>query len=264
MCKLPKIVYKYRDWTNSYHKTILSKQEIYLASPSDFNDPFDCRITPNLDHLNSDKRIREFIKTVIERYKEKLLQSNTTIEEYETGLFDRLKNNKQKEQETWDNELFTIQDFHYGILSLSARWDSILMWGHYANCHAGFCVGFHEDKLSNSGHFGRGGLVKYHKEFPFIDPKEDFTPERAFRETFTKARDWSYEIEYRLFKFFKDKQANRIVTLDKSFYAELILGLNFPNKDMKAVLEFAGTLNIPVYKAEKRKHKFDLERKRMV
>ena len=66
MLLLPEIIYKYRDWTNSYNKQI-THREIYLASPKDLNDPFDCRVTPNFDLLDNDEKINEFIKIIGDR-----------------------------------------------------------------------------------------------------------------------------------------------------------------------------------------------------
>jgi len=52
--KGPQTVYKYRDWNNEFHRDILRHNEIYLASPIDFNDPFDCRITHNFSLFSND------------------------------------------------------------------------------------------------------------------------------------------------------------------------------------------------------------------
>jgi len=38
--RFPEIIYKYRTWTCSYHKDTLLNNEVYLAQPKDFNDPF--------------------------------------------------------------------------------------------------------------------------------------------------------------------------------------------------------------------------------
>ncbi len=39
----PVILCKYRDWSNLYHRTILTKRELYFAPPSSFEDVTDCR-----------------------------------------------------------------------------------------------------------------------------------------------------------------------------------------------------------------------------
>ena len=39
----PVILCKYRDWSNIYHRTIITKRELYFAPPSSFEDVTDCR-----------------------------------------------------------------------------------------------------------------------------------------------------------------------------------------------------------------------------
>ena len=39
----PVTLCKYRDWSNLYHRTILTKRELYFAPPSSFEDVTDCR-----------------------------------------------------------------------------------------------------------------------------------------------------------------------------------------------------------------------------
>lgn len=50
----PKILYKYRDWDNELHKKVLLENKLYLASPKDFEDIFDCNLPekfPRKDEL---------------------------------------------------------------------------------------------------------------------------------------------------------------------------------------------------------------------
>ncbi len=55
------ILYKYRSWKKEEDRKTLTQNEFYLASPRDFNDPFDCRISPNLSLLDSKEKIRTYI-----------------------------------------------------------------------------------------------------------------------------------------------------------------------------------------------------------
>jgi len=257
--ELPEIIYKYRDWTKDFHVRMLTHREVFLPSPKDLNDPFDCRVTPNFGLLDSDDKIREYIKVVGERSRSRLAAKGQRPEDFADDLFDRLKNNRDEEQENWDKVTAKAQDERYGVFSLSGRWNSILMWGHYSACHTGFCVGFHEKKMQDSGLFGRGGLIRYNSDYPDIDPKEDYTPERGFIETFTKAVDWKYEEEYRLFKFLKSGN-KRLITVDKSYFAELIVGLNFPEGDLPQIFDISDNLEIPVFKIVKVSRKFEIDR----
>lgn len=258
--KTPEVVYKYRDWSRDFHRKLLTHREAYLSSPKDLNDPFDCRVTVNFGLLDSEEKIKDYIKIISERSRSRLAKFGQRPEDFEQDLFERLKNNAKEEQEHWDKHTFSAQDERYGVPSLSGRWDSILMWGHYSASHTGFCVGLDENNLRESGLFGKGGLVNYVVDFPSVHPSEDYTPERAFRETFTKAEDWRYECEYRLFKFFKSPGEKRLITLDKAFYRELLIGLNFSEGDLPQIFDIADDLKIPVYQTVKVRNKFLLDR----
>jgi hypothetical protein len=257
---LPAIIYKYRDWNNANHRRILSHGELYLSSPKGLNDPFDCRVTPNFGVLDSDEKIWEYLEILGDRHRERLAKRGLKPEDFYKEQFEELKSKKKEVQERWDKDAYAGQDSRYGVLSLSARWNSILMWGHYSASHTGFCVGFHEQKIADSGKFGRGGLITYSNDFPQIHPKDDYSPERGFTETFTKAKDWQYEEEYRLFKFLKSPDESRIATLDPSFFAELVLGLNFPDCDIEQAKKYAKDLGIPLYKIIRIHGKFEVDR----
>ena len=67
-----RIIYKYRDWKDEYHKNILLKNQIYLASPKDLNDPFDCRINANFTLLTpkeEDSYINDWPSQVFQKLK---------------------------------------------------------------------------------------------------------------------------------------------------------------------------------------------------
>jgi len=258
--KVPEIIYKYRDWRDDCHKRMLTNQEIFLASPKDLNDPFDCRVTASFDLLDTDEKVKEYLRVIGERNKEKLKEKHQTVDEYVEEVFQRLKSNRQEQLQTWDDEAYQSQDEKYGVFSLSARWDSILMWGHYSAAHTGLCVGFYERELHNSGHFGKGGFIHYDARFPQIHPNEDYTPERGFIETFTKAKDWAYEEEYRFFKFLKSSHESRSIFLHKTCYAEIILGLHFPKQSVAEIEEHASKLNVPLYVIVKVPGRFQLDR----
>ena len=52
--KHPSILYKYRNWSNPLHQKILKENKIFLASPRDFEDIYDCNIPekfPSKDEL---------------------------------------------------------------------------------------------------------------------------------------------------------------------------------------------------------------------
>ena len=57
--EFPRVVYKYRQLGNPFHRTILSERIIYLSPPGDFPDKLDCRLPVRYD-LMSDEEIRDY------------------------------------------------------------------------------------------------------------------------------------------------------------------------------------------------------------
>ncbi len=267
MTNPPKIIYKYRDWNNLIHRNVLLNQELYISSPKDFNDPFDCRITKNFDLLDTDEKIWEFVKYQSNNLRQQLLKNGENIPAFEQRVFNRLKFDKEKEQKDWNDYTFRKQDEHYGVLSFSEIWDSILMWGHYAYNHSGFCVGFYEQKLQESGQFGGGGPVLYGDAYPSIDPLDETSMKSLFIETHSKASDWKYEKEYRLVKlFYPNTPTNdeRIIHVDKSCFAEIIIGLKFPKADISWISDLAYKLGVKLYEIKHIPYKFKLIKEELV
>jgi len=128
-----------------------------MASLQDCNDPFDCRIPTNYNLLDSDDKIENYATSFINRHKSFILENGYNLEN-ERNLLKKDLANLDAIQSQHENELFESQNLHYGILSLSARWNSILMWSHYGDFHKGYCVGFHEDKMRILIYLGRVDL----------------------------------------------------------------------------------------------------------
>ena len=148
--KYPEIVYKYRNWADTNHKNILLKNEIFFTSPKNFNDPFDCKIPVNFSLLNTEDKIRDFMDKKRIQHAEQTTQRGGNIEEELKNYEYRIRNEPEKVQADYEQLYSAGVDKHYGVLSLSKRWDSILMWSHYAEHHKGFCIGFWEEKFRKS------------------------------------------------------------------------------------------------------------------
>ena len=263
----PKIVYKYRSWDNPVHQRVLKFNELFVSSPKNSNDPFDCRIPINYSQLDTPEKIKRFVEFSTIKHFTYLVQNGTNLPEQMENLEDRLTNHISEFQKEHENILFEGQDKHYGILSLSAVWDNILMWSHYSNNHKGFCVGFWEEKLRNSELFGKGGPVRYSEDFPVLDPfKEDFI-DYSFTETHTKAKDWAYEMEYRLTKTFYPEIPtieDRRFTIENDVFAGIVLGLEIDSAHKQEIYEIARSKRIPIYESFKVPFKFLIDRREIV
>lgn len=262
----PSIVYKYRSWTNEYHRKVLENNELYLSPPNSFNDPFDCKISKNYSLLDTGQKKDEYIRGIVLMNMNEILRRGLTPEGQHQVMRDRLENLEEYQRES-DISAFKLHDEKFGVLSLSEVWNNILMWSHYGDFHKGICVGFHEEELRNSGLFGKGGPVVYSENYPEIYP--NFSPEiseeellkQAYLQTHYKAKDWEYEKEYRLMTTFASfLPPNRTVVIPDNCFAEIILGLEFPVEQESELIQIAKAKNIPLFKAVKVPFKFEIDR----
>jgi hypothetical protein len=215
---LPNILYKYRDWNIPNHRRILSENEVYLSSPGDFEDEFDCKIPIRYDLLTN--------KDIFEKYLNLSKKENPLFNRQQHRQFARdwQKKGLMKDKnrlEKHDKDFFTKFNNLFGVLSLTAIPNNIVMWDYYANHHTGFCIGFNTIPLFNlSEFFGGGGEVTYFDELPIIKETDSFE-KKHFLQINSKLRKWEFEKEYRLTKF---KIQNRQVKLPNEIFAEIILG----------------------------------------
>jgi hypothetical protein len=242
--RIPEIVYKYRDWNNSFHKNILLHNELYLASPKDFNDPFDCKIPINFTDM-------------------------TEMEMSRFPVDSDLRRDPIAFQVTYEKLQAELMDKHYGIFSGSSKWNGILLWSHYANNHQGFCVGFKEEKLRYFGGFGRTGIVKYNTDFPKINYKIEKSQKEKFDriviQTTTKSEEWEYEEEYRLIKAFTKPPLpfERCEQISDDVISDVTLGINISIENKEEIIEVCRQKGILVYQAKKVPFKFEIDREKI-
>lgn len=258
------IVYKYRDWDNEYHKRMLTDNEVFMASPKDFNDSFDCRIFKNHLILDSDIKKNAFVEAMVEKHLPSIEQ-NLSIEEAKRKFLAKVTNIDSFQLE-YENGEIEKMDVHNGVLSLSNRWDSILMWSHYGNNHRGISIGFNRERLEKSNLFSIGGNVDYVNDYPTINPLVDINPHQLLAyQTFHKAKDWSYEEEYRLAKLFfpmHPTNADRTIKIPDDCIEEVNLGMNVTDGTEKDILKIAKERGIRVYSVKRVPFKFELKREK--
>jgi hypothetical protein len=259
------ILYKYRSWREEHHRNLLFSNEVFMSSPKGFNDPFDCRITPDLRSLDTIEKKRTYADRLFVNSYKQIQQSGFNGEDVLNGFTDRLIKNIDQENAFYKEIYTEMQDNHYGIFSLSYRWDIILLWSHYAANHTGFCVGLDRQALEKTDFFGKGGPVMYKTKFPLLDPLSEDHIKNGFIETHTKAKAWEYEKEYRLFKFYKQppNEDQRKGFLVDDFFKEILIGLYFPKESLEAIATQVESKKIPLYQIEQGRQSFNLKRKRI-
>lgn len=231
---------------------MLANNQVYLSSPLDFNDPFDCRIQENsFDHINEKSLERLAVMHGVPP--EEVTNEKTRL------LLDELNKRTtqiQGEQKTEFKQLMNS----LGVFSLSECNDSILMWSHYANNHKGFCIGFKTDELPAGNTIQKvsylasanNDIILLHLSAQNLSKNEMLL--KLYHDFFlTKYFDWSYEKEWRLI------EGKGLQLYQKTAIDSVIFGLNMPIEQKKALKLILNEPKIKFYQAVKSKWAFSLD-----
>ncbi|MGY5790229.1 DUF2971 domain-containing protein len=223
--QLPDRIYKYRSFSN---RTIemLVEDRLYYADPSTFNDPLDTR--PTLKADVDVVALQEMLRTFVERRTTAELEAAAKTIRYrgpitvehilrlgrqkaEKMLQEVAYNATNPDYEMEDPDVFLLtsyverellRQYDKGIVSLSERWQSPLMWSHYGDQHRGLCIGYSVpgdvgDSLRKVN-YGGSRLVRASAVAAML--RDDAGAQRLVDDLvlLQKAPDWNYECEWRL------------------------------------------------------------------
>jgi hypothetical protein len=116
----------------------------------------------------------------------------------------------------------------YGVISFSEDYRSPLMWSHYAEQHAGICLGFDvpEEMLLK---------VRYRKDRIKLNRKSELTKGDVISLLTVKFSEWRYERERRIMTSLRSavKEADKYFEpfYDDLQLREILLGLNCPHSE---------------------------------
>jgi len=186
----PPSFYKYETFSTQSLLNLKS-QIIYFGSPLNFNDPYDCAITPNLLEP-SDGELEE----IRDDYLREADLPARSRKEFEAFSHKQLREALMRAASYGFRQ--TVNDFlaSRGVACFSERNDDLLMWSHYGGCYKGFCLEF--DSLSEP--FSKINKVRYVPTLPALSISSVlFDPDfHLMLELFcTKSEAWAYEKEWR-------------------------------------------------------------------
>ena len=251
--ELPETLYKFRYWESKFHRQILQKQIAYFASPATFNDPFDCKIPIRYD-INSEKQLEDIYFKAIRATNH--TATDSAIRDFSKNFVHTGPVNPKIFRKN-DKEYFDDLYKRMGVLSLTSQRNDILMWGHYANSHQGFCLGLDTAELLKHEDINFIGKVKYFADFPIIVPNGDQLYNLEMQ-IFSKWDKWQYEDEYRLaITVINDRK----IKLPNTVYKEIILGCNMPQNTRKDIIKLVKKKfpTMSIYEAKPNDEKFLIE-----
>lgn len=169
----------------------LKKQIIYFGSPLNFNDPYDCAVTPSIAEP-SDQDV-ESIRT---HYTSQPDMPAAARKQFQESSIQALRDIFLRSARKTLRD--SVEDFlsRRGVACFSERNDDLLMWSHYGGQYRGFCLEFD----TTAEPFRRIFPVRYVKALPTVSVRsllldDTFNP---VQELFcTKSEAWSYEREWR-------------------------------------------------------------------
>lgn len=221
MTSPPAILYKYRRY-DSRSPEILINREIYFASPSNLNDPFDCK--PNI--LDSLDEAYDEAKAIQGNGVQLILSKLTSLDH----LHEKIQSDMGES----------------GIFSLSQDPLITLMWSHYADDHKGFAIGFDfkepAEKIYSCNRWVYARSVICDDENPFLDyfrklawppiPSiKDYSLDLLAIGLTSKAKAWEYEKEARLIR----RKGDCLVKYTPQELKEIIFGLNMGTTEQQTI-----------------------------
>ena len=139
MKAIPASLFRFRPF-NAFTLDELCNEDIHYADPSSFNDPFDSR--PNLS-LDSDfPTLVALHAQAAARLKGKLHASNWKHLATEHGPEGSKEWRDAAVRIIWGDLARALQLFfsEHRVVCLASKWNSPLMWSHYAGEHRGICI----------------------------------------------------------------------------------------------------------------------------
>lgn len=221
---LPQYLYKYYSF-NKYTERIIVHNEIYFATPLEFNDPFDSK--PAIDfkdfkNVDLDTYLEGFGDGVKKRglpWNEKLARENI---EY------AIENNDYRWfEENWPHSHLKSM----GIFCMTEEKDNMLMWSHYSDSYKGFCLEFDTTK----GDFDIAKPVSYKNQRPLMNVVILPQKKQIANMLLTKVKLWEYEQEWRIIDY---ENGYRIETFPPHILTGVITGYRMENRDKADLIKW--------------------------
>lgn len=241
MTAIPSHLYKYQPVTARTLEN-LKARTLWFSSPSAFNDPFDCAIEIRMKTFDDTdlSRAHEYVSSRAELDSELAAEIMTNGEPNEgyREVFQRTFADG-----AWRQEVEAIRQ-RVGVACFSAKSDDLLMWGHYADGHRGFCLEF--STLVEP--FSRAMPVAYLDSVPEVNPLDILDGRSTSQDLIeamlcTKHTCWQYEQEWRVIGV----QAGAGHTYSNASLTGLYLGESMPRGQKDLIGQLLHGSQVQIY-----------------
>lgn len=284
---MPRFLYKYRP-ASDFAIENLRTNTVYLNSPFEYNDPFECVEYVDIDKMYDINLIEfkdEFISMlignypmpadIIEGFKESSNPvrdiSEYTLSHYENYSVDNVK----KTLDIYDKVSNEVLESVFRqknrkmqqIIKVSSFCESpkqLLMWSHYADYHKGFCIEYDLSKWSITDVRRRLLCPVIYVEKLFDATKhyirsilnDDFNNIYPIISCATKSKEWSYEEEWRFIFNFDPHFDTQNYPMDCQ--CRIYMGLRIEPTIEKKIIEICKVNGLTLFKAKQSFDKYEL------
>ena len=240
----------YDESGNNYGLKTLKEKAMWLSSPNEFNDPFDCAI--NADY---ERELQEVSLKVLENLfgkgvaKQLLEGKGALIQEKAKEIREALR----------DQDSSVANNVFVACFSEKENLTSLRMWAYYANYHKGFCLEYDFCEMNRAF---REGVIPilysdtYSKNYECLF-EEDC---RKFRLgcAFTKATEWDFEKEWRILNCDEIRSGERGYQMSFIKPSKVYLGCKCDERLKDDLKEICSNLNIDLYQMRMKPETFYL------
>lgn len=246
----PEFLFKYRPH-DSYSESWILREELFLASPAQFNDPFDSKVMYTFEGtLQQKKKYMSFL------FKEGAPEIN---KKKKWELISRALQDETLEK-SYDDHIARMQKRidENGIVSFSRKQDDLLMFAYYAKDHSGYCLKYRRTAENVLSMARPVDYEECYPKFSIFDLEIWEKGSMGDKILFTKAKCWEHEDEWRIGFAGANK---RVMKSPHPILEGIILGCNMKPEHRKEIIEMNKRRSKPVtiFEARKKKFEFALE-----
>ena len=186
----PLRLYKYEP-LNAQTLRNIKGQILYFGSPLNFNDPYDCALTPRFKPLSDEE-----VESLRAFYLAQERLSGSQREEFATSTTEELRGTFARAAASALRDNISRVLTTCGITCFSELNSDLLMWSHYGGRYKGICLEF-DTRIEP---FDRVRPVNYVSELPQLDVADmlmNGNLDQAIDLFCTKSASWAYEKEWR-------------------------------------------------------------------
>jgi hypothetical protein len=221
----PAKLYKYQSYS-SYALESLVQRQIWISKPSDYNDPFDCKI--NLENITTHEQLKVLEDASDELINQQFRDAGTSMRQKTNFInpdYLAQMNKEERERDVRIKRESVISSLtSVGVYSMTEDNDDMLMWAHYAEQHTGFVLGFDATNYKDEKYMTLM-KVKYRNKYPVLTVDSvtgiDDLPCHLRTIALQKGMQWVEENEWRL--VFPYPHCNKLINMPMT-PVEMIFG----------------------------------------